>query len=249
MQIACPNSACGAPYTVSQQHLGRQFACRKCGAMIAVDESGARLVSAAMQPAGAAAETNANAAWESSSEVSDVPAYTPAPASMRRTRRRGSTGIPLVDQLLEDPTTLAFAIGSVIVIFFLFMPILDVAKADRRAAAVRAGDMTQQRLDREMQRKQQDGEKLSSSELDEAKNRRQAWEKEKTEMEEDVEQARVDADSGRYWYTWGTMVGFLVLVVAALGYMTPAQPTVRKVTGSIIVCSILLLVFFRILAR
>jgi hypothetical protein len=182
-----------------------------------------------------------------SSPTIAAPSAGPVQAAFRKASSRPAFGHPLLSRLLGDPFTPAFALGSIIVIFFLFMPILDTQKVDRRRAVISSGDLTQQRLDKEA--KQRDGARPTAAQRDETKKRHDAWDTEKSGLEQDAEQARIDADNNHYWYTWGTLIGFLVLAVAAIGYMSPGQTTVRKVTGSIIICAILLLVFFRILTK
>ena len=56
---------------------------------------------------------------------------------------------------------------------------------------------------------------------------------------------RDSARSWRYWYEWGMMWGFLFLGYASLGYLTPNQPTIRRVVGSIVLCAMILLIFIR----
>ncbi len=52
MNNICPG--CGAGYNVTPQHVGRQLACKKCGAMLVVKTDGLHLATA--EPVGQAAE-------------------------------------------------------------------------------------------------------------------------------------------------------------------------------------------------
>ncbi|HKB34874.1 MAG TPA: hypothetical protein VKD72_00375, partial [Gemmataceae bacterium] len=50
MQNTCPNPTCGAMYNLTPQHVGRSFACKKCGSTLVVSAAGLEL--AGTQPVG-----------------------------------------------------------------------------------------------------------------------------------------------------------------------------------------------------
>src|SRR5215467_5117488 len=43
MQNTCPNPTCGAMYNLTPQHIGRSFACKKCGSTLVVTPAGLEL--------------------------------------------------------------------------------------------------------------------------------------------------------------------------------------------------------------
>jgi hypothetical protein len=158
----------------------------------------------------------------------------------RRVRRdgRGFNFQGAFARLLDIPT-LVFGAGAFFVILFLFLPLIDKAKVSRRQALIQAGNNRQERLDRLLQEK----EDASSEEKERRKKEREAWEKEKVAMQEDIEDAKVSTMTSVYWYRYGMMFGFLLLAFAALAYLNPSQPTIRRVVGAIVIVAQVLLVF------
>jgi ribosomal protein S27AE len=87
MNNLCPN--CGAAYNVTPQHVGRQLACKKCGAMLAVKQDGIHLAEA--EPIGETVEPVPGA------EASED--YAVERAFPRRTPRSTDGGSTFVDFL------------------------------------------------------------------------------------------------------------------------------------------------------
>lgn len=136
------------------------------------------------------------------------------------------------DRVRSDVSTWLFGVGAVFTIICLFFPLLDRAKILDREAAMSAAE---RRLKREFANDKEKRDKAL-----------QHWQEiERPKLQEKIDEARDSAKGWRYWYDWGMMWGFLFLSLAALGYLTPQQPTVRRVVGSIIFCAMVLLIFIR----
>ena len=183
-----------------------------------------------------------------------------APAMLQR--RTGSLQIDL-------PTWL-FGAGAVFVVFFLFLPIIDQMKIARLRGLVDEGNNRIAQMRAELEAKKGNDpevnryertftpvrpadpfEKVPTDSSDKykddekkIKDEEKDWYKKKVALLGDLDSARVSARRAVYWYSWGMMFGFLLLAVASLGYLMPYQTATRRVTGSIVLCALVLLIFF-----
>ena len=106
-------------------------------------------------------------------------------------------------------------------------------------------------LQQEMARKKREAKGDEIAKEEETRNKaHKHWEDvELPKLQDKVDEARESAKTWRYWYDWGMMWGFLFLALAALGYLTPQQPTIRRVVGAIIFCAMMLLIFTRFVSE
>ena len=239
MQNTCPNPGCGAMYNLTAQHVGRSFLCKKCSATLHVTDDGLELAgatSAGIAPAGAATvEPFASASEE--------------PTPMRRPSRVGKGAGAYFEQVWNriraDASTWLFGVGAFFTILCLFFPLLDRGKLLSREADLNAAKRHEERLQREMARKKREAKGDEFAKEEETRNKaHKHWEDvDLPKLQDRVDEARDSARSWRYWYYWGTMWGFLFLAFAALGYLTPQQPLIRRVVGAIIFCAMMLLIF------
>ena len=109
MNNTCPS--CGSVYGVTPQHVGRQFACRKCGAALAVNEEGLQLAGGAAAPP----------AEEEGAGDTDVDTARVAPRSRRGRGAGGGFGdylafrkmiVPILIQVIFWAGTALFIIGG-----------------------------------------------------------------------------------------------------------------------------------------
>jgi hypothetical protein len=222
-------------YNLTAQHVGRSFACKKCGSTLVVTAAGLELAGGAPPGVEAFAEPMGE-----------------DPGQYRRRSNFGAgAGVAFSQfwaKLKADLPTWLLGVGIFFVVLCLFFPLLDRAKVDRRQAKIEAGDSKLSREAAETQRKiaaeaDQGKQKDLRDSLDKA---RKKWEEtEKPKLQEDYDEMRESARSWRYWYDWGMMWGFLFLGYASLGYLSPSQPTIRRVVGSIVLCAMILLIFIR----
>ena len=150
-----------------------------------------------------------------------------------------------IDQFREtieryvDIPTLIFGVGTLMVVFFLFLPLIDLAKVSARKAAVEESELTEKRNERVFK------EKKDKQPADEdARNKgREAAKSEKEKLQEEADSARLSADQWHTQYRRGMMLGFWVLAIGALGFLQPSQPTIKRVVGAIVITAEVLLIF------
>ena len=230
MNKLCPG--CNTAYNVSTPDIGREFACFKCNAALVVRKDGIRLASATT----AAPTVGAEPAF---------PNIEPEPRVTRIPRRGGMDSFQRLVGRLGDAATWMFGFGAFLVIVFLFFPLINQAKVARAKAAIQAGQLREDRLERELKQKMQDKKDVTPADEELRKKARESWVKQKQRLEDDAEELNNDAAQSGYGYTWGMMFGFLFLAAAALGYLNPSQPTIRRVVGAIVIVAEVLLIFLR----
>jgi len=214
---------------VAAADVGREFACFKCNAALVVRKDGIRLAGAAAPQT--AAEIN-------------VPAAAPESGEIRRGGReifRQWTG------RLGDAATWMFGIGAFLVILFLFFPLINQAKLARAKAAIEAGQFKDDRMDRELKQKLQEKKEGTIADEELRKKAHENWVKQKERMQADLDELTLDVKQSNYWYIWGMLIGFLFLAAAALGYLNPTQPPIRRVVGAIVIVAEVLLIFLKYL--
>jgi len=209
MQVNCPNEGCNELYTVGPEHVGRRSVCKGCGATFVIEADGLRLVDAPVR----------------TEVVTGTPA-TPETTTSPTRRTRQSPPSPIKDAfapILADPFSLLMLAGTMVVIFFLFQPILDGQKISRI-------DVNISRL---VDEGRENKDKIKENE-DEIK-----------ELKEDKREATYDAREAGYVYTWFMLLGFLLLAVAEIGYLVTGAAKSKRVVGAILLSTQLLLVFMR----
>jgi hypothetical protein len=207
--------------------VGRQVTCRKCSTALVIAEDGLRLADVP------------EAALMDEDDVAEVD--TPAPRARKRPSAQAAwAGLSSFLGEGADIPTILFGAGAFFVILFLFLPLIDQAKVNRRQGAIDDNDRREQRRVQEFNDK-----KARNEQVDENLRNKQheAWEKEKRSLTEDLEDAKVTVLRAPYWYRWGMMVGFLLLAAASLGFLGPNQPTIRRVTGCIVIVAEVVLIF------
>lgn len=224
----CPG--CKTAYNIADPDVGREFTCFKCNAALVVNKNGLSLANAA--PPAVAAPKNLS--------------VEPTP---RRVSRSKLGGILSWAGRLADAPTWLFAIGAFLVIAFLFFPLINQAKVGRAKAALDAGQLKEDRLERELKQKIDEGKNITPADEELRKKVRQTWIKEKASLKDDAEELSLEARRSDYWYIWGMMLGFMILAAAALAYLNPMQPPIRRVVGAIVIVAEVLLIFLKYLFR
>jgi hypothetical protein len=225
MNASCPQ--CGAVYAISPQHVGRQLTCRKCSSTLVVAADGLHLVGV---PEAALVDEIAEAVNEEASP--------PEP----RKRSRGQSPFGALTNAFGkgiDIPTVLFGGGAFLVIVFMFFPLIDQAKVNRRQAALTEGERRERRREREFNEKKDKNDK----DEDLRKKQREAWEKERKTLQDDIDDTQTAVLRAPYWYRWGMMFGFMLLAAASLGYLSPTQPLIRRITGCIIIVAEVVLIF------
>jgi hypothetical protein len=256
MIYLCPQRGCSGVHNLSQDDVGRTFACNKCGSMLRFDGDSLRLLSPPASPVGQPART-APAGRPANPPDEDVPVLptaeeAPAPAARPAAPHpRHRSPAPMSPQtnapgprVLDVLFTGLYAVGASFVILFLFLPLIDRTDEQRIRAAISEGELRQRRLDRQSEEGRKDGvvEKVREGDKDDA-DRRKKWEQEKQSLEDKVEQARITATRSFYYYTWGMLIGFLILAFASAGYVAAGSTPVRRVLGAVTLIVQVLLIF------
>jgi hypothetical protein len=210
MNNLCPG--CETAYSVQPQHVGRRITCKKCGAGLVVEADGLHMTSPPTPPA--PSDENPVVAVEP-----PPPALEPAP---RLVRPRASFNLSAAlkqffDGYREMISTLLFAMGTLLVILFVFLPVIDQAKVARAQARTR-------------------DEAAAAPD-------KPAIGKGPEQAQKEVRDAENAAVLARYWYDWGMLAGFLLLAGGSLGYLGSPNSQIKRVLGCIILAGQLLLVF------
>jgi hypothetical protein len=213
MIVKCTNPECRTAYEVTPEHLRSNPTCKRCGTQLAAE-------------AAAAPGPGLGAAVAPALKAIGEQALHYAPMVKER--------FTLI-QRMADNATWALAIGLFMVVCATLFPQLDRAKVARREALIVVGDVREKRLDEEH------GKKEKSAEADEKrKQAKERWAKEKSGLEEDLEDAELARRRWPYWYRWGMLFGLALCGAGALAYIRPSEPPVRRILGAIVLGAIIL---------
>ena len=218
MNNTCPQPGCNAAYDLSNQPLGTEFACTKCGQPLLVTAEGLELARSA---------------------ATSGRAPPPQPGSPSLLKTYQAVAPQVIDRMRRtaDLSTWLFAVGAVIALCALFFPLIDQAKVSRLEAMVVAGDMRQERLSAYAQRASATAEEKKLAE-----DSRAIWQTRKDNLVEYVENAELSRRSWTYWYLYLTLLGFGLLVVGSFGYLDAQQSLMRRVLGCIVLAATVLVV-------
>jgi hypothetical protein len=227
MQNVCPNPGCGAAYNLAPEHVGRHIQCKKCGAALVVEADGLHLAG------------NPSSGPAPFAVLGEEEARTP-----RGARKPSASGNPTdpIHRLWASVGSIVctglFAIGSFLVVLFLFLPIIDQMRVAAKQADIEAGN-AKERSDLEKKAEVQPpfppGPQPSKTPS--------AWEKERKELEKEVIEVRTGARKRLWLYTIGMMLGVLSLAIASIGYLSDFQSLTRRIVGAIVICALLLMIF------
>jgi hypothetical protein len=146
-----------------------------------------------------------------------------------------------VRSLRGDVFTWLLGAGVIILAFFVFLPVLDRAKVERRDAKIRDGDLALVRAtdNLDLREKMASRSKGSPPTIEERKalsDEQERWKDEKKSLGHDLEEARLAEKLNGYWYAWGAFGGLMLVTVASVGYAASGLSTTRRVTGAILIC-------------
>jgi hypothetical protein len=230
---ACPS--CGAVYSVQPQHVGRRLSCKKCGTPLAVDADGIHLATADPPVEAALVEPPSTPGLAvDDRELSPARLAGSRPSSSPPVWPRVSEGIGRVFTVADVPTLL-FGVGVVLLLMFFFLPLIDQARLAGHRAALSTGELRAARREREWK---------DQKDVDETQRQRtrDSWTKEKTRLEEQIEESTISAARALPTYRYGLLAASLILAVASLLYLRPSQPTIRRVVGAVVLLAEILLI-------
>jgi hypothetical protein len=238
----CP--PCGAIYNVAQKDVGRKIKCKKCGTPLMVTDAGFVVDAPPATPAMAAPVPSAAIADDFA--VDDPPA-TPAAARSKPVRApRAYSGGGGLDGIGGVPTVL-FGLGTFLVIFFAFMPLIGSAAIDR--AKVSLEKLTTER-DQKIKNLVPKGKRLPDLTSDEQKKVADDttkimddYAKRLTEAAEDANAVRISNVRAVWLERYGLMFGFLFLSFGCIGYLRSQQPLTLRILAAVVLGAALLLIF------
>jgi hypothetical protein len=147
--------------------------------------------------------------------------------------------------------TLAFAVGSLLVIVFFFLPVIDQAKVARAEAKISIGDNRIASARQDAEREISDRH-LEGSQADERRkkfdNEERSWKLDKASQQAALDDLRAGARGSILWYDWGMMFAFILLALASLGFVVFGQTVAIRVVGGTVIVAQILLVFVKFLS-
>jgi hypothetical protein len=226
MIVKCPNPECRTTFDIPPEKLARNPNCKRCGTPFQLEEV------APAQPAPAQAVPAAQAGPGIGATMG--PALHALGEQAMRYAPMVKERFTLV-QRMADNATWALAIGLFLVVCATLFPQLDRAKVARREALIVVGDVREKRLDEEHAKKEK-----STEEDEKRKKAKERWAKEKSSLEEDLEDAELAKRRWPYWYRWGMLLGLALMGAGALAYIRPSETSVRRILGAIVLATIIL---------
>jgi hypothetical protein len=144
--------------------------------------------------------------------------------------------------------TLVFALAVLLVIVFLFLPVIDQAHVAHAEANITKGDnkIAQLRLAAE---KDIETRKLKGSEADERLKKvepdEKIWKEKKVTEQADLDDLKTSVAARPYWYDWGMMIAFILVVFASLGYLYFGQTTTIRVVGGVVILAVIVVALLK----
>lgn len=243
----CPN--CNKSYDVQPRHVGKRMACKRCGVRLKIIVDGIALDDEpeAEEPAAAPEPASPEAAPEAPSA-----AAASATRLERRVQLRQSDWLANL-RGLADVSTWLFGAGLILLILGWFLPALDAASISGREAPIVLGDAKQQREDQRFQLLAPRGRpdpaalearKQAEEQLAKAKD---AWAKERTELQAAVDEARAGNLKWSYAYRVLMLAGLAAAALGALAFLQPGQPPAKRVVGAAALIAMAILLFLSFL--
>ncbi len=219
MNNSCPS--CGVVYSVALKDIGRRISCKKCFAALEVTPNGLEL-----DPS--EAEDNPDVMRESHNSNDDTIQTTKPPifATSDGQMEMPKNLLQRFTAIADIPTYL-FGAGCFFFLVFMFFPVIDQSEIARRKAKIQLGEL---RLSEAMRdaKAQSNTQELETN-----------WAKEKKWLDDDVRWAIAGAERAKYWNYHGMLLGCLLLAFGCLGFLQNNQPSIRKIVGAIVLCSLL----------
>jgi hypothetical protein len=293
MIYLCPQRGCSGVHNLTQEDVGRTFTCNKCSSMLRFDGDGLRMLSPPSSPAGRPgrpgppeppppprADQEENIPVLGSEDAGPAP---PPPRAARRTEPQSASrnpppmspnvSSPSETRVLDVLFTGVYALGTCVVLLFLFLPLLDKANASKKDTEISVGKIKQDRLEldrlkeeREIREKRIQADKERSSlppeqrfkqiEKDqtarqqedenrqkEDRKRREQWQDTEFGLSSDVRQIDANARTSNYFYTWGMLFGFLILAFGSAGFVASGSTASRRILGVLTLLIEVLFVF------
>lgn len=231
MNNVCPNPDCGAIYNVAAKDVGRRIKCKKCASALIVTDAG--LEYDERDPPPVAAPPGPVVIVDDEEEV------TPRRSgrSVKATGKRFGMDPRQFFKDIGGIPTLFFGFGAFLVIVFLFQPIIGLAAIERANGAVRRVDLDWRGQERKLRKDKKSDEEISKAREEFYKKR------DKEELEDNIAYEAISTSRGLWMEMYGMMFGFLFLMAGSIGYMMPDQTLVRRILGTVVLGTQILIIF------
>jgi predicted Zn finger-like uncharacterized protein len=245
MNNACPN--CGAVYAVTARDIGRKLKCKKCSSALIVTDAGLVLDGpVAAAPQSTARPVAMDIDDEDAGEGEEVVIVSKGKKGKSR-QGRGGSGLGELLAKVGGISTMLFAFGVFLVIWFTFMPKIG------EAAALRAEALTQ-KLDAEAEAKAKDKLPKGKTEMtlsederkkymDDVKKILEDYGPQLREAESDARVARISMVRSLWYDRYGLMFGFIFVAFGCIGYLRTDQPLIMRIVAAVILGVMMIIVF------
>ncbi len=257
MRNACPT--CQTVYAVTAADVGRRIVCTRCNAALVIDADGFRLQDATdkgkpaksgerKKPAEPRKAKPVNEDEDTAHGKESEEDSTIDTEEMEAARRKPKGKPAEPDDDDDDPPpdrvgllrksvdipTAVFAVGVVLVLWFLFMPIIGGAKLKWYTARIEDEQLAH---DTELKRLKEKGP------AENVTKKEDEWRKRKEKLDADEKWVQINNRQTEYWDRYGMLGGFVLTALGAIGLLMTHQPTVKKIVGAVVVCAMMILVF------
>jgi hypothetical protein len=219
-------------YDLQGQNGGSRFACRSCGNLLSIESSGLRLISPTPPAPPASAPplpaANGTAALTANTQLLNQAAVQEATAQAKAQAQAMAAELAVRMRRVADWPTWLFGGGLALLLCAMFFPLLDRASVDRLEAKIVAGDVRQERIAANLAR-QTDASEADKARVEKGKA---AWLDTKNDWEEDFEYAELKCRSNAYWYRWGTLAGYGLLILGSFGFLDSRQQLLVRIIGA-----------------
>ncbi len=212
MNNACPS--CATVYTVTPTDVGRRIACAKCGTALRVGEAG-------LEPD-----------KPEEKAASSEPANPSTPA--KKAGRPFSADFQAWTRDIDPPTFL-FSSGILVVLFFLFLPLIGAAKIERRSAQLQEATLDHAVRIRSLQEKKESEKAVKDAE--------EKWSKVRDEYQDSVKYAEYSKAQSLYWERYGLLLGYMLVAGGGVWLLRTEQPLAKRIVAGVVVTVQLLLAF------
>lgn len=157
-------------------------------------------------------------------------------AKVRTLSARTLAANPIVSRMKTQMFDLLFGTGAVLVILFTFFPVLDQLRHVRYTADIDA---------LRTQFKREDRDRTAPLSADNQKAR----DKKLQDAQDAADDEAASLMYSGWWYGWGMLLGFLMLIVASIAWLNASYSRTHRVVAAVVICTELLLVFIVYVVR
>src|SRR5262249_54811127 len=118
--------------------------------------------------------------------------------------------------------TILFAIGTVLAVLFLFLPVIDHMRYIAKQAEIDAGDAKERR---DLEKKAEVPQPFPGGPAGPPAESSSAWKSKRKDLEKERDEINTNAKGRLWFYTIGMMLAVFSLSIASIGYLSSFQST------------------------